>query len=336
MKIAPKAAAGVLAKPNQPYAAMLLYGPDAGLARERLQLVIKNLKIPESDPFATLELNESVLLADPAKLADELSAYSFMATQRILIIRDATDKTTKLLEACGEFLRADYFVVALAGELGPRSSLRTWFEKSPNTAALACYQDEARDISELIRSHFSAMQIQANSDVVAYVASQLGNDRYVTRGELEKISLYLGDEKQLTLETAKMLVDYNRDANMDELVNAVADKSLKQLDVELARVVRENVQPIQYLRALSRYFQRLYSLKLQAEHENIEVIIANLRPPVFFRQVPILTRHVRAWTLPAIAKALAFITEAELACKTTDMPAIAASERFLLKVASVR
>ena len=336
MKIAPKAAASLLAKPNQPYHALLLYGPDAGLARERMQLVAKNLNIDANDPFSTLELSESKLLADPVQLTDELSGYSFMASQRLMIIRDAGDKLTKVLEATVDTLRADYFLVVIAGELGPRSSLRSWFEKTPSVAALACYQDDARDVQEVIRAHFANEQVQAPSDVVQYIASQLGNDRYVTRQELEKISLYLGGQKRLTMQDAQQLVDYNRDASTDDLVNAVADKSLRQLDEELGRLLREGVKPVQYLRALSRYFQRLYALKLQAEHSSIESVIAAQRPPVFFKQVPILTRHVREWSLPNIAKALKLITSAELACKTSDMPAVAMSERKLMQLTQLR
>lgn len=334
MKIGAREVVSFLDKPQG--AAALFYGPDAGLARERAQLIIKKLLGEKPDVLSILDITETKLSADPALLADELTSVSLMADKRVILIRDAGDKLTKILESVTELLRHDVYVIVLAEELGPRSSLRVWFEKSANAAAIACYRDEARDIGEIIRDSFREHRINAGNDVVLYLVSQLGSDRYVTRQELEKLITYAGEEKTLLLANVQALTNYNRETEMDEAVNALADKNLMSFDTALMRLLKEGTQPIQYLRALSRYFQRLYAIRLQARNTSIEQVIAGLRPPVFFRQVPILTRHVKQWEIPVIAKALALINEAELAIKTSDLPSIAASERKLMQVSQLR
>lgn len=331
MKIAAKAVAGFLAKPDNGVAAALFYGPDAGMARERSQAVTRVLLGEKPDPLAVLDVSEAKLLADPAFLADELAGFGFLTDRRVMLIRDAGDKLTKILEAASDLMRADVYIIVLSGELGPRSSLRAWFEKSPQAASVACYHDEARDMGDLIRETFGKANIAITSEVVSYLVSQLGNDRYVTRQELEKMITYMGDDTTLTLQEACLLTNYNQETDLDEAINALADKNLMALDKALNQLVKEGVQPIQYLRALSRYFHRLYAIKLQAKQSNIDAVIAALRPPVFFKQVPILTRHAKQWQLEAIAKALELITAAELACKTNDLPIFAASERELFK-----
>lgn len=330
MKLQAKAVAGFLTKPDG--VAALFYGPDAGLARERSQQLITALLGKNPDPLCLLDTTEARLLSDPAALADELSAVSLMAENRVILVRDAGDKFTKILEASHELMRRDVYLVVLGDELGPRSSLRSWFEKAPNAMSVACYHDEVRDIGELVRETFSSAHISVGPDVVQYLVGQLGNDRRVTRQELEKILLYVGDEKSLSLEEVKKLTDTNREAEMDELVNALADRDLSGLDKSLIKLVKEGTQPVQYLRSLSRYFHRLYAIKLQARHSSVEQVIAGLRPPVFFRQAPILTRHAKQWQLESIARALELIQAAELMCKTSDIPVIAASERELFKV----
>jgi DNA polymerase-3 subunit delta len=336
MKIAAKQIAGFLAKPSESAHAALFYGPDAGLARERMAQTATKILGPNADPFAKLEMSESALIADPAKLADELASVGFLSPQKVIVIRDGSDKLTKILEAAEEFMRADSYIIVVADELGPRSSLRGWFEKGAKVAAVPCYQDEERDVQEVVRAAFSAAGINVGFDVLQYITSQLGNDRYVTRQEIEKMVLFAGEEKSITLQDAMDLVGYNREADMDDFINALADKNVASLDKELKELLKAQTQPVQYLRSLSRYFHRLYVIKLQAEHSSIESVIATLRPPVFFKQVPILTRHAKNWNLEAIAKAIRIITSAELACKTTDMPAVAASSRKLMQITQIR
>lgn len=335
MKIGAREVKAFLGAPDKNCAAALFYGPDTGLGRERAQDIIKQVLGEKHDPMSVLDVNESRLLQDPAMLADELSAVSLLADKRVILVRDAGDKFTKIVEGASDLLRADVYLIVLADELGSRSSLRAWFEKAANAAAVACYHDEARDIGEIIRETFSKAGIQTSGEVVQYLVSQLGNDRYVTRQELEKIMLYVGEENHLSMEAARQLTETNRDTEMDDAINALADRNLAGLDRALTGLMNEGVAPVAYLRSLSRYFQRLYAIKLQARFSSVDAVIDSLRPPVFWKQKPLLTKHARAWDVDSIAKALQLITSAELACKTSDLPVFAASERQLFKATRV-
>lgn len=335
MKIAPKAAATFLANPGH-CRAVLFYGPDEGLMRERAADLRKTILGAGADPFAFTELEEASLLADTARLADELLMVSMLAPKRVLMVSGG-DKLTAILKDASQHFHADIFLIITAGELSPRSSLRVWFEGAPNAAAVACYRDEVRDVESLVRQHFSAAGINANRDVVEYLAQQLGNDRYVTRQELEKLVTYAGVEKQLTLENVQDLVDYNRDTNLDDVVQAVADKNLKQLDAFLKLQQREGTMPTVYLRALMRYFNRLYWVHAQMNAgQSMEAAIASLKPKVFFKQEHAMRRHVQHWNISSIIKALGLMMAAELGAKTSDMPAAVLTHRKLMKITQIR
>lgn len=337
MKIAPRAAEAFLGSPAREHVALLLYGPDSGLVRERAKAAIKSLLGDTYDPFALTEFTEAKILSDPALLSDELSAISMMSPKRVVLVRDAGDKLTKIIDGAADQLRADAYLIVCGDELSARSSLRAWFEKAPNAASVACYNDEARDVHEVIRKRFAGAGIQCDRDAMEYLASQLGNDRGVTLSELEKLITYAGAEKRLTLSDVESLVDYNRETNLDDIVNAAADRNLKGLEVMIGRVLREGLQPIVYLRAMQRYFNRLYFIRGQmSTGQSADMVIQSLRPPVFFRQLPILTRHVQQWEPDAITRALKLLVEAELACKTSDLPPIPASSRKLFQLTQAR
>lgn len=337
MKIAPKLVESYLGKPEAAHRAILLYGPDTGRVRDGAKRLIAALLGQNHDPFALAEPTEAALLADPALLADELSAISMMAPRRVLLIRGAGDKLTRVIEGAAAHFNPDCTLLVCGEELNARSSLRAWFEKTPHAAAIACYHDEVRDVQEVIRKTFEAAQIRADRDATEYLAQQLGNDRYVTYQELEKLITYAGEARQLSLADVQALVDYNRETSFDDMVNAVADRNLKSLESTLTLLLREGAQPVAYLRALQRYFNRLYAIRAQMQAgQSAESVIQGLRPPVFFRQVPILTRHVQSWSSDQIVRALRLLINAELACKTSDLPPVPASGRRLLQVTQVR
>jgi DNA polymerase-3 subunit delta len=337
MKIAPKAVEAFLAAPDREYRAVLLYGPDSGLARDRAKRMAAAVLSGNDDPLALLDITEATLTEDPARLADELSAISMLGGKRVIMVRDAADKTTKIVESAADYFNKDVFLIVCGDELSTRSTLRAWFEKDGQSAAIACYRDEVRDVQDAIRKVIGAAGVHMDRDASEYLAQQLGNDRYVTYQELEKLVTYAGESKRLSIEDIKLLVDYNRETNLDDLVNAVTDRNLKSLEAMLAHLLREGTSPVAYLRALQRYFNKLYYIRSQmAAGNSAEQVIQSLRPPVFFRQVPVLTRHVQSWGMEQIVKALKLLVSAELACKTSDLPPVAASSRKLLQVTQLR
>jgi DNA polymerase-3 subunit delta len=337
MKIAPKTADSYIGRPDPQHRAILLYGPDAGLVRERARRLTNSLLPGTPDPFALGEFTEAALLSDTARLADELASISMMAPTRVLLVRDAGDKLTRIIESASAAFNDSVLLIVCADELPARSSLRGWFEKESRCAAIACYKDEPRDVQEVIRKTLTAAGIAADFEIVQYLSQQLGNDRYVTYQELDKLITYAGEDKQLRLSDIQALVDYNRDTELDDVVTAVADRNLPSLDATLMLMLREGTQPIAWIRALQRYFNRLYAIKSQmATGQTAEQVIHSLRPPVFFKQVPILTRHLQSWSIDQIVKALKLLVAAELACKTSDLPPVPASSRRLLQVTQAR
>jgi len=337
MKIAPKAVEFFLTRYDAGVRAALLYGPDSGLARDRAKRLSSLFLGSNPDPFALVELSEASLTADSALLADELSAISMMAPKRVILVQGAGDKCTRIIESAASCFNDSVLLIVLGEELSARSSLRLWFEKEASAASIACYQDELRDVHDVIRKKFAEAGIQADRDTVEYLAGQLGNDRYVTYQELEKLITYAGESRQLSFEAVQTLVDYNRETSFDDIVSAVADRNLQALEKNLTLLLREGTQPVAYLRALQRYFNRLYAMQAQvANGSSIEQVIQSARPPIFFKQVPVMTRHLNQWKTEAIVKALKLLVQAELACKTSDLPIVPASSRRLLQVTQVR
>src|SRR3954453_8756565 len=96
MKLAAARVAAFLRRPDPEIRAILFYGPDAGLVRERADAVARTVCPDLRDPFRIVDLTAAVLAADPARLADETAQISLMDGRRVVRVREAGDALAQL------------------------------------------------------------------------------------------------------------------------------------------------------------------------------------------------------------------------------------------------
>ena len=151
MKIETRASAKFLRAPDRGCRAILLFGPDGGLVRERGASLARLVADDLADPFRVSELTGEMIEGDPARLADEAAALSLSGGRRVVRVRPAGNEAA---EAFAGFLKhpvGDALVVVEAGELDGRSALRKLFETATNAAAVACYRSEERRVGKECR-----------------------------------------------------------------------------------------------------------------------------------------------------------------------------------------
>src|SRR5258708_38788563 len=82
VKLAPSRIAAFLQRPDPEIRAVLLYGPDGGLVRERAGIIGRTVCPDLNDPFRVADLSAATLAADPARLADETAQLSLTGGRR--------------------------------------------------------------------------------------------------------------------------------------------------------------------------------------------------------------------------------------------------------------
>ncbi len=336
MKIATKDIANFLKSPSQASKAILLYGPDSGLVRERALNIIHGLLGDPHDPMNLIELMEDQIKTDPARLFDEMSAYSLLGGggPRVVYVRDAGDKLSETIASLFEDLKPTAYLILAADDLATSSSLRKACESSSDIAAVACYRDEGKSLDIVIRDYLEKAGIRASRDVLQFLASHSGGDRQVTIRELEKIVIFQGNDSYLTLENAVQLVGQNDFFSLDDLASAVALGQMHAIESYLKRLLLENVQPIAIIRGIQKHFQRLYQVKAGTqENGSLEQAMAALRPPIYFKFAPLFRQHIARWNMQALARALVALLQAERDIKTTGSNAPILLSRALFRVA---
>jgi DNA polymerase-3 subunit delta len=249
-------------------------------------------------------------------------------------VRDAADRLTRILGGFLDTAVGDALVVVEAGDLPGSSSLRRVFESAPRAAAIGCYPDTARERGTVIADALRAHRITAGADAIRYLVEHLGNDRLVTRSEIEKLALYAGDGGRVELEDAQVAIGDNAAFALDDAVMAAAEGDVARLDRVLYRVFQEGESAVSVVRALLRHLHRLHALAVRlAMGAALAEVLRAARPPIFYRQEDNFKRQLTLWTEAGLRAQLDRIAQAELHMKLTGLPAETICREALLAVA---
>jgi DNA polymerase-3 subunit delta len=323
VKIAPRDADSFAASPPAAVRAVLVYGPDDGLVRERAMRLVTAVAETPADPFRVAEIPAARLNEQPALLRDEAAALSLTGGRRAVRVREASDRFGA--EALADFLKSpppgDTLVVVEAGDLPPRSVLRHLFEGAREGAALPCYADDARALRRLAQAVLGERRIRISEEALDFIADHLGSDREVSRRELEKLALYAGDGGTIALDDAIACVGDSAGLTLEDVAFAAAAGDSAALDRGLTKAFGEGLAAVAVLRAALRHFQRLYQTAARVRAGESEVAAMKaLRPAVFFKYEDRFRAALRRWREEELVRALRHLTHAEIRCKTTGFP----------------
>jgi len=340
LKAAPRDINGHLEKLDPGFRAVLIFGKDDGLIRERRDLIARQIVPDASDPFSICLLSSDQVREDPARIADELGAVSMTGGRRLVRLDNAGDKETEAVKNSLNMNTGDSLLLVTAGDLAPRSTLRSLFEKEKGILAIACYSDSSENLASMITGYFRRHNIEAGREVIAFLSQSLGNDRLVTRAELEKISFYLGavegDEspaKTLTLEDARALTSDASTMTLGDIASAATGSNQARLAGLLDKAAVEGVSAVQILMAVQSRLQNLHLVRgLMDEGTPLDEALKHLRPPLFFKERDAFVAQLKNWPEKRLMSALDYAVRAEVACKKTGSPDFTIASKACLDI----
>jgi DNA polymerase-3 subunit delta len=312
----------------------LLYGPDEGKVREYSRALVAKLLGANPDPMNIVELTGAQLDDDPARLSDELCSVSLFGGERIVLLRALERGSASIIKEAVGNPAASTALIILGDDLAKDNGVRKWAESSPDVATVPCYMDEGAALDQIIRQSLQAAQVRTTPEVMQYLSNHLGNNRAITRSELDKIILYLGDDKELSLQLAMELVGENNERSMQDIAHAVAAGDLRTIPTLLRRLIAEGEAPVAIVRTVLRYFQKLQNMQAQImSGKNEEEVIRASR--TFFKFIPMLRRHLGRWSLAKLPTALERLHAGERELKgVTPLSPELITARLLMSVAS--
>ena len=297
-------------RPDLDAGVLLVYGPDTGLVRETAQRLVRHYAGADADGMGLVTLDGNELDGDPGRLLVEARTSSLFGEKRVVRVRNAGKSVAVPLadlaaDPCGAI------VVLEAGNLAPRDALRALVEGAKAGRALPCYADSDETISKLINESFAAAGIRAEPDVATTLRDQLGNDREVTRREIEKLVLYAEESKVLTREDVLTLCADNAALVLDEIADAIGTGHAEKLDQALSRALAATINPQQLLSSVMLHFAQLRRWRTVVDTgAGVRDVLEGARPKPHFSRRSALEQQLRLWSDASLSIAMSRLHDA--------------------------
>jgi DNA polymerase-3 subunit delta len=331
-----------LARPDPAVRAALVFGRDLGVVRERAAELAGKLTERPDDPFDVALVTDSDIDDDPARLADELMAYSLMGGRRLVRLRLSSERAgpdkqaAEALErhAAGEFNPEAFFLIE-AGNLDRNSAVRRAAEKGAAAVAIPCYEDEVGDLARLTREGLAKDRLSLTNEALDIFVRRLPHERGVARREIERLALYLGPGSGAT-GTADDLEDFlgvEPEASLADAAQDAFGGRLAAAQTGLRRAAQEGEGGPAAVRAMSIHLGRLRrTATLRAA--GAELAEAAKASGVFWKNEREFLRQARVWELGPLAELQPELLAADRACKQTGSPDQLIAERLALTIAA--
>jgi DNA polymerase III subunit delta len=288
---------------------ILFYGENQGLKEE----FKKNIKEANKNN-EKLNLLQDEIIKNENLLINEISNKSLFNDKKIIFIDQVNEKILNIIEKMAEDV-SDEKIVIFAGNLDKKSKLRSYFEKSKLCGIVACYQDNEITIKKIITNKLSDYQ-GLSTQVINFIIQNTGLDRSKVNNEIEKIkSCFL--EKKINLEKIDLLLNIKTNDDFNKLKDEALKGNKIKTNKLLADTVFEPENNIYYLNSINQRINKLYEIeKMKQNNSNTEILLSSLKPPIFWKDKPVLIEQTNKWNKNKIKKALEKTYTVELQIKT--------------------
>ena len=278
------------------YNFFLFYGENEGYKNE----IIKN-KFEKLYPNKIYRYDEKEVLEKKDEFFNSILTRSFFENDKLIIISRATDKIRDIIEDI--FLKNidDIKIILSANILEKKSKLRNYFEKNKDTICVAFYADTYQTLSGIAINFFKEKKISLSQEIINLITERCKGNRENLNNELKKIENYAKSEKIITIEDVLKLSNLAENYNASELTDNCLAKNIKKTANILNENNYSNDDCILIVRTLLTKAKRI--LKLQEElkkNNNLEQVITNFKPPIFWKDKEIVKNQINHWPLEKI------------------------------------
>ena len=323
-----------LARPDPARPIVLVFGPDAGLVRERTEALIRSAVDDPKDPFQLARLDGDELAGEPTRLVEEANTIPLFGGRRAVWVQAGSRNIAPAVEALIAAAAPDCRVVIEAGELKRNAPLRVLCERAKNAAALPCYADQEKDLVRLIDNEMREAGLAISADARAALVPLLGGDRLASRHELRKLALFARGKDRVELEDVMAVTADASELALDGLIDAAFAGKTGELEVQFGKAQTAATSPGTIISAAQRQVAQLHKARLVIEDgASVEEACRGFQPFLHFSREPAVAGALRIWTSARLERAMTQLADAALEARRQPAMADAIAQRTLLALA---
>lgn len=207
----------------------LIVGEDQELINFYLNKIMKEIGLDEEK-----KINYDMNTSSISDILDEVSMISLFSSEKVVIgynfdIGKINDNDRDyLIRYLNNNNSNDRYIILIAGKVDGRSKDYKIFKDKFKIIDLL-QVDNGKDIYRYVEDYIKDRGYKIDKYNLDYLVELLGNDINNINNEIDKILLYLNDDKAISREVIDKLVSDNIDNIMYEFTNAVLDRDYEKI-----------------------------------------------------------------------------------------------------------
>ena len=285
----------------------LVYGENEGLKNE----IIQNLKKHLNGNIENYD--EAQVLADKEFFYEKIFNQSLFEKEKIVIVNRCSEKIYDVIENILEKKISDTKIILNASILEKRSKLRNLFEKNKELIIVPTYKDTSLSLLEIARKFFNNYKISISQEAINLLVNRCNGDRGYLKSELDKVLIYMHNKKNINLEEIYKLTNLSENFSINELV----DTSLSKNFSKTSQIINESNYKLDdgiiILRTFLQKAKRLLKIyERQDSSTNFDSLINDYKPPIFWKDKPIIKKQLGKWSKSKIKDLINNINKTEI------------------------
>jgi DNA polymerase-3 subunit delta len=276
-------------------------------------------------PLITSDFDKEVLYGENQNFANIIglaSAFPFGSEKKLIIIKQAEklkDKKEKK-EIITYFQSPAEFTVLVFIHEGTITNTTT---EPYKTLANQGYLFEAKELKGKSLIEWLISTVEKSGKTISYDNAQLltdisGENRNALESQLEKIFIYVGDNKEITIDSIRGLSTSLKQYTIFDLQNAIGKKN-KAAALKIAfNLLKNGMEPTQIIAMLNKYFTGLARLNELSTANSNEFQIARIMNthPYYLKDYHAARRM---YSDKHLTQAFSALLKADLSIKTTSL-----------------
>jgi len=293
----------------------LLYGENEGLKNDITNFITKTIKKKDNDIELTF-FYEDEIIDNEENFYNSIYSGSLFSNKKIIVLKNSTDKILNQINDILEKLPENIFLIILANALEKKSKLRRLFETETNVICIPCYLDNNRDLQIIANQELKKNNILLSQELLNLLIEKSNNDRQNLKNELEKIKSYTFNKNSISSEEIESLINFSGEYKSDNLVNECLCGNTLEYKKILSELYTNTINQTFLLRILSNKIYRLLNIKKEEKnYNNIDSLLNSTKPPIFWKEKPIVKKQLAVWKLTELNNIIEEINNIEILCK---------------------
>ena len=320
--------------PDTKVKCIILFGTNEGAIATLCKKCAEAICGDVNDAFRCALLEMEDVSKDAGEIYAEFHAQSLLGGRRVIIVKNADNSIAAFIKNMLPESKSENLLILSSNSLNTKSSLITWAKDRTDVIIVGCYEEREADIYKDTEQMLYKKGLSADIKTIQVLCSRLSPDHKLNQSEIDKLAIYMGEQKNISVDDVKALISDVAGADIEDLCYQVANGEINKACDMFNRLINEGYEAPSIVRQLSYHFSRLLETKAKTvKGQKIDELIRYLRPPLMFYRQNDFKRQLQFWDKDRLLMALNILYDCERDCKTTSIPADIVANNVIMRLA---